>query len=159
MHLCRSFSKAPRLPTFLKLLQSLHVLLTFGRVQNPLHLPHRATLQRPKVARTWCVLYMLTSTCAWRHNGVHFFDSSTSRFLHVDFEMCFAPQRLALFRRLNFQKRSDTEVFCTFVQHLIFLSAPTLVCFSRFYFEVCFAPQWRAIFHLSSDQKSPHTPL
>ena len=27
--------------------------------------------------------------------------------------MCFAPQRRALFRHLDFQKRSDTEVFCT----------------------------------------------
>ena len=28
--------------------------------------------------------------------------------------MCFAPQRRALFRQCNFQKCSDTEVFCTF---------------------------------------------
>ena len=28
--------------------------------------------------------------------------------------MCFAPQRRALFRHLNFQKWSDAEVFCTF---------------------------------------------
>ena len=28
--------------------------------------------------------------------------------------MCFAPQRRALFRRCNFQKCSDTDVFCTF---------------------------------------------
>ena len=28
--------------------------------------------------------------------------------------MCFVPQRRALFRHLNFQKPSDTEVFCTF---------------------------------------------
>ena len=35
-------------------------------------------------------------------------------FVHFDLEMCFAPQRRALFRHLNFQKRSDTEVFCTF---------------------------------------------
>ena len=31
-----------------------------------------------------------------------------------DFEMCFAPQRRALFRHLNFQKWSDHGVFCTF---------------------------------------------
>ena len=31
-----------------------------------------------------------------------------------DFEMCFAPQRRALFRHLNFQKWSEPEVFCTF---------------------------------------------
>ena len=64
---------------------------------------------------------IFTSKCASRHNDVHFFDISTSksgpelvRFVHFDFEMCFAPQRRALFRHLNFQKRSDTEVLCTF---------------------------------------------
>ena len=35
-------------------------------------------------------------------------------FVHFDFEMCFAPQRRALFRHLNFQKHSETEVFSTF---------------------------------------------
>ena len=29
--------------------------------------------QLPKVVRTWCVLYILTSKCASRHSGVHFF--------------------------------------------------------------------------------------
>ena len=63
----------------------------------------------------------LTWKCASRHNGVHFFDISTSKsgpkmvcFVHFDFEMCFAPQRRALFRHLNFQKWSDAEVVCTF---------------------------------------------
>ena len=44
-----------------------------------------STSQLPKVVRTWGVLYML--------------------------EMCFAPQRRALFRRLNFKKCSEREVF------------------------------------------------
>ena len=35
-------------------------------------------------------------------------------FVHFDFEMCFAPQRPALFRHLNCQKCSGAEVFCTF---------------------------------------------
>ena len=80
-----------------------------------------STSQLPKVVRQWCVLYILTSKCASRHNGVHFFDISTSKsgptmvcFVHFDFEICFAPQRRALFRHLNFQKRSEAEVFCTF---------------------------------------------
>ena len=34
-------------------------------------------------------------------------------FVHFHFEMCFAPQRRALFRHLNFQKWSEAEVFCT----------------------------------------------
>ena len=52
-----------------------------------------STSQLPKVVRTWRVLYILTWKCASRHNGVHFFDSSTSKsgptlvcFVHFDFE-------------------------------------------------------------------------
>ena len=80
-----------------------------------------STSELPKVVRHWCVLYILTSKCASRHNGVHFFDISTSKsgptlvcFVHFDFQMCFAPQRRALFRHRNFQKWSDIGVFCTF---------------------------------------------
>ena len=80
-----------------------------------------STSQLPKVVRRWCVLYMLTSKCASRHNGVHFFDISTSKsgptlvcFVHFDFEMCFAPQRRALFRHRNLQKWSENVVLCTF---------------------------------------------
>ena len=32
-----------------------------------------STSQLQKVVRTWCVLYIFTSKCASRHNGVHFF--------------------------------------------------------------------------------------
>ena len=80
-----------------------------------------STSQLPKVVRQWCVLYILTWKCASRHNGVHFFNISTSKsgptlrcFVHFDFEMCFAPQRRALFQHLNFQKWSDNGVLCTF---------------------------------------------
>ena len=38
-----------------------------------------STSQLPKVVRQWCALYILTSKCASRHNGVHFFDISTSK--------------------------------------------------------------------------------
>ena len=80
-----------------------------------------STSELPKVARTCGVLYILTSKCASRHNGVHFFDIWTSKsgpelrcFVHFDFEMCFAPQRRALFRHPNFQKWREHVVFCTF---------------------------------------------
>ena len=36
-----------------------------------------STAQLPKVVREWCSLYILTSKCASRHYGVHFFDIST----------------------------------------------------------------------------------
>ena len=35
-------------------------------------------------------------------------------FVHFDFQMCFAPQRRALFRHLNFQKWSENGMSCTF---------------------------------------------
>ena len=38
-----------------------------------------STSQLPKVVREWCVLYIFTLKCASRHNGVHFFDISTSK--------------------------------------------------------------------------------
>ena len=104
MHLSRSSSNVPRLPSFLEMLQNPHVLLTFDRVHNPLPLPRETTPEPPKVVRTCRVLNILTSKCASRHNGVHFFDISISKsgpsmvcFVHFDFEMCFAPQRRAIF--------------------------------------------------------------
>ena len=78
------------------------------------------TSQRPKVLRTPQFFALLTSKCASCHNSVHFFDIATSKsalnlvcFVHSDLEMCFAPQRHALFGHLNFQKWSKHEVFCT----------------------------------------------
>ena len=110
-------SKKAQNPQFLTLLtwkcasrhNGVHFLDTFS------------TSEPPKVARAWCVLYIFTSKCASRHNGVHFFDISTSKsglklvcFVHFDLEMCFAPQRRALFRHRNFKKWSGPGVFCTF---------------------------------------------
>ena len=121
MHLCRSSSKVPCLPSFFEMLQNSHVLLTFDKIDNPLRLPHESTSERPKVPRTRQSFALLTLKCASRHNGVHFFDVSTSKsgpnlvcFVHFDFDMCFAPQRRALFRHLNSQKWSEREMFCTF---------------------------------------------
>ena len=121
MHLCRSSSNVPCLPSFLEMLQNPHVLLPFEEVHNPLRLPRETTSEPPKVVRTPSVLYMFTSKCASSHNGVHFFDISTSKsgprivcFVHFHFEMCFAPQRRALFRHLNCQKWSAPGVFFTF---------------------------------------------
>ena len=80
-----------------------------------------STSQLPKVVWTWGVSSFFTCKCASRHKGVHFFDISTSKsgpglvcFVHFDFEMCFAPQRRALFQHLNFQKWSEPGVFWTF---------------------------------------------
>ena len=107
MHLRRSSSYAPRLPTLLKLLQNRHLLLIFDKVHNPLRLPHETTSERPKVVRTCGAFNILTWKSASRHSSVHFFDISTSTnaptlkcSVHFDLEICFAPQLRALFRQL-----------------------------------------------------------
>ena len=136
-----------------------------------------STSQLLKVVRAWCVLYILTSKCASRHNGVHFFNISTFKsgpsmvcFVHFDLDMCFVPQRRALFQHLNFQKWSENGVLCTFSLRNVLRattacaffdiatskSGPNPWCFSHFDFQMCFAPQRRAIFHLSSGQLAPH---
>ena len=101
-----------------------HVVLCTFWLRNVLRATTACTFstsQLPKVVRTPGVFNILTSKCASRHNGVHFFDISTSKsgpnlvcFVHFDLEMCFAPQRRALFRHRNFQKWSEPLVFLTF---------------------------------------------
>ena len=104
----------------------------------------------------------------------HFFDIWTSKsgprpsvFNTFDLEMCFAPQRRALFRHHNFQKWSDTGVFCTFWLGNVLRattactffdistskSGPRMVCFVHFDLEMCFAPQRRALFRHLNFQK------
>ena len=148
MHLCRSSSNVPRLPSFLEMLQnhqfcslltrctipcachakrhlnvqkwSEHLVFSTFRLRNVLRATTACTFstsERPKVVRTPSVLNMLTWKCASHHNGVHFFDISTSK------------------------------------------SRVELVCLVHFDLEMCFAPQRRAIFHLSSGQLAPHPPL
>ena len=94
MHLCRFSSNVPCLPSILEMPQNNHVVLTFEEVHNPVRLPGETTSEPPKAARTCGILYILTWKRASRHNGVHFFDLSTSKsgptmvcFTHFDFEM------------------------------------------------------------------------
>ena len=79
------------------------------------HAKRHLNLQKCREHLVFCTL-IFTSKCASRHNGVHFFHIGTNMwcFVHFDFEMCFAPQRSALFRHLNCQKWSAPVVFCTF---------------------------------------------
>ena len=83
MHLRRSSSNAPHLPSFSEMLQIPRVLLTFEKVHNPLRLPRASISDSKSGANMWCF--------------VHF---------DFDFEMCFATQRRALFRHRNFQRWS-----------------------------------------------------
>ena len=115
----------------------------------------------PKVVRSWCGLYILTWKCTSRHNGVHFFDISTSKsgpdlvcFVHCDLEMCFAPQRRALFRHLNFQKWSGHCVVCTFSLRNV-LRATTACTFSSLIWPDGSAPA--ALASLLFDPPEPQT--
>ena len=74
IHVCRSSSNVPCLPSFLEMLQKPYVLLTFEEVHNPFRLPRKKTSERPKVLRTR--QFFPTSLC-----GVHFFrlDPASSR--------------------------------------------------------------------------------
>ena len=241
MHLSRSSSNAPRLPSFLEIPQNPHVLLTFGKVQDPLHLPRKTTSEPSKAVRacgafnilTWnvlratmactfstsqlqkvlgsgCALYILTSKCASRHNAMHFFDMSNTKsgpnlvcFAHFDFNVLrattartFLTSQLpkvvrtwcALYiltskcasrhNAVHFFDMSNTKSGPNLVcfAHFDFnvasrhngahffdistsKSGPNMVCFVHFDFEMCFAPQRRASFHLSSGQMAPHPPL
>ena len=103
MHLCGSSSNGPRLPTFLKLLQNPHILLTCGKAP-------------PKVVRGRQFFALLTSKCASRQNGVHLFH-------HLSFHKCsengvlcpFWLENLlhaTFFSYLNFRKCSEHGVLC-----------------------------------------------
>ena len=110
-HLARSSSNDPRLPSFLEILQSPHVLLTFDNVHNPLRLPRKTTSERPKMLRTLQFFALLTSivlrattACTFSTSQLTTSESGPSMvcFVHFDFEMCFAPHRRALFRHRSF---------------------------------------------------------
>ena len=169
MHLCRSSANLPRLPSFLEMPQDLQVLLTFGKVQNPLRLPRKTTFEPSKAVRACGVLNILTLKCASR-----------------------------TFRHLSFQKWSERGVFCTFwfrnvlhattacafstsqlpkvvwtwcVAYILTSkcasrhngvrffdisaskSGLNVVCFVHFDFETCSMPQRRALFQHPNFQK------
>ena len=115
-------------------------LLTRCTIPCACHAKRHLNLQTPKVARTCGVLHILTSKCASRQNGMHFFDSR------------------------DVQKWSERGVFCTFWLGNVLRattactfstsqlpkSGPELVCFVHFDLEMCFAPQRRTLFrHLN----------
>ena len=67
------------------------------------------------------VLCILACKCASRHSGVPCFPIGTSKiaprmwcFAHFDLQMCFAPQRRAIFADRNFKNCSENVVFCAF---------------------------------------------
>ena len=95
IRLCRSSANVPCLPSFVEMLQNPHVLRTFDKIHNLVRLP-----RDPQS--------LMNISCASKSGP------NPKCFEHFYFEMSFAPQRLALFQHLNFQKWSENGVFCTF---------------------------------------------
>ena len=115
--------------------------LTFwlGNVLRATAACHFSRSRLPKWLRSWGVLYILTDKCASRHSGVPFFRIETCKmaprmrcFVHFDLQMCFAPQRRAIFADRNFKNGSDHEVFCTFwLTNVLRATAACHFCRSR----------------------------
>ena len=101
---------------FLEILPNPHVLLTFRKVQNPLRLPRKNKPEPSKVV--WACGVFNIFECSepvvfctfWLSNALRATGActfSTSQlpkvvrewfvFVHFDFQMCFAPQRCAIF--------------------------------------------------------------
>ena len=168
--------KYPMPAIVLKRRQNPHVLLTFDKVHNPLRVPRKTTSERSKVLRTrqffwlrnvlrattactfstsqlpkvlWtcCVLCILTWKCASRHNGVHFFNISTSKSALNQFLTLLTSKCVSCYHGMHFLDIATSK------------SGPTLVCFVHFDFQMCFAPQRRATFHFSSGQMAPRPQL
>ena len=103
-----------------------------------------STSQLPKVVRPWCALYILTSKCASRHNGMQFFISHlaswlcTRRFREPNFLTLRSLKSLEkhsvsrlsyLFAHLHLLS-SDSFSSDLLSSNLSLLSASSLLCFS-----------------------------
>ena len=111
----------------------------------------RSELQ--KVVRDRQFFNILSWKCASRHSGVQFFDIVTSKSgpklrcsVHFDLEMCFSPQRRAIFQHLNFKKWSETVSFLAFwLQNVLLATAACNFSASQLQ-KVLRTPQFFSIF-------------
>ena len=152
MHLWRSSSNAPRLPSFLEMLQNPHVLPTFDKVHNPLRRPHETTSERPKVARTCGVLYILTSKRASRHNGIHFFDIATSKSGPELVWKCASRHNGVHFFHISTSK--SRPKFCTFWLRNVLRATTACTCSTSQLPRV--VPTWGVLYILTSKCASRH---
>ena len=148
MYLCRSSSNVPRLPSFLEMLQNLQVLLTFGKVQNPLRLKGETTSEPSKVVRACGAFNILTWKCASRHNGVQLFISHlttwlrTRRFSEPTFRID-PPEPRTIWKNAMF--RDFATFSCTL--HLLFSDSFSSLIFFLLVFSSLTLPT--SAFHLS----------
>ena len=134
IHLCRSSSNVPRLPSFFEMRQNPHVLLTFDKVHNPCacHAKRHLNVQKCCVPRSFFTL--LTWKCASRHNGVQ---------LSLIWPAGFAPAALIRFSEPTFRPSGATyhwkstmfRDFPTFSRTCMdLLSSETFSFWSSFFF-------------------------
>ena len=116
--------------------------LSFDKVDNPLRLPRESTSERPKVVRDRQFLTLLTWKCASRHNGVRFFDMSTSK----------SAPKPSVFNTLTLKCASRHNGVHFFEMSTSKRGLRT-VCFIHFDLEMCFAPQQFALFRHLNFQK------
>ena len=104
MHLCGSSSNGPRLPTFLKLLQNPHILLTCGKAppkwSETVSFSH---FWLPNVlrARTACTCFIISASIS---------APRTVCFAHFDLKICFTPH----FFHISTSESAPNMVFCAF---------------------------------------------
>ena len=106
-----------------------------------------STSQLPKVLRSWCGLHILTSKCASRHNGVHFFISHLARWLRA----CrFSEPTFRSSGATNhYLKNTVRRDFLTFSRTCIFFLLILSLLWSCLF---CSSPLWLfppLLFHLS----------
>ena len=150
MHLCRAYQrlfKGPTPPTFLKLLQNPHVLLTFGKVQNPLRLP-RKTLQRPKLVGACGAFTILTST--WFDNIRHVLCATAA----CTFSTSQLPNELRHWGAFWLRNLLCATMACTFSTTQ--LPKAEAVSFLHFFTSTCVSPQRRAFFNISISKSAPN---
>ena len=157
IHLCRSSSIVPRLPSVLNMLQNPHVWLTFDKVQNPSRLPRKTASELRKIvrdlqfltlrnalrARTACnfsnselpkvdrncqILTLLTLMCALRYNSVHFWTSQLTKMPRTRSVLNMFASKCVKCASLHSHVR--------FFNISASKSAPELTCFVHFDFDV-----------------------
>ena len=137
MHLSRSSSNVPRLPSFLDMLQNPYVLLMFGKMQNPLRLPRKTTSEPSKMVRPFGVFNMLIWKCASRHNGVQFCSSHLATWLRT---RRFSEPTFRPFGATNHWTNRANRDFDTFSRTCIFfLLALSLLWSSLFFSSLLFS--------------------
>ena len=175
MHLCRSSSNVPRLPSFLEMLQNSNLLLTFDKVPNPLHLPRETNLNVRK-----CSVVPLSFLHFWLGNVLRATTACTFSIsqlpkvvrawcvLYMLTAKCASRHNSVHFFDISTSKsgpnmRCFVHFDCHNGAHFFDISTsksvPELRCFVHFDLEMCFSPQWCATFHVSSDHMAPHPPL